>query len=110
MAWEINLDRYSGFVREPAGRLSLEEQRQARSIRNHHGGLRNAASVRVFPRRVDALLLGGLRQIVGEAYQGATNIRASYSMAGPRLWVQYIWADGHLVPGRIDLSPAIRSC
>ncbi len=107
-AWDLNLDRYSGFIRRPVGRLAQEEAEAAARIRAYHGGLPGARPVRVFPRRVDALLLGGLNRIVGPGYADRRTIRARYRLDGARLLVERVEADGHALPGRIDLSAAAR--
>ena len=102
--WEINRDRYSGFIRRPSGSLSDEERDAAKRIREHHGGLLLARPIRVFPRRVDAFLLGGLRQLVGEDYDNVRTIRARYRLVGARLFLDEITADGGRVAGRVNLS------
>lgn len=107
-AWDLNLDRYSGFIRRPAGRPAQGEAEAAARIRAYHGGLPGARPVRVFPRRVDALLLGGLNRIVGPGYAERRTIRARYRLDGARLLVERVEADGHALPGRIDLSAAAR--
>ena len=107
-AWDLNLDRYSGFIRRPAGRPAQGEAEAAARIRAYHGGLAGARPVRVFPRRVDALLLGGLNRIVGPGYADRRTIRAHYRLDGARLLVERVEADGHALPGRIDLSAAAR--
>ncbi|MCH8997092.1 MAG: hypothetical protein IID48_02340 [Proteobacteria bacterium] len=107
-AWDLNLDLYSGFIRRPAGRLAQGEAEAAARIRAYHGGLAGARPVRVFPRRVDALLLGGLNRIVGPGYAERRTIRARYRLDGARLLVERVEADGHALPGRIDLSAAAR--
>ncbi|MEE8535118.1 MAG: hypothetical protein V3S45_03670, partial [Kiloniellales bacterium] len=107
-AWDLNLDRYSGFIRRPAGRPAQGEAEAAARIRAYHGGLPGARPVRVFPRRVDALLLGGLNRIVEPGYAERRTIRARYRLDGARLLVERVEADGHALPGRIDLSAAAR--
>ena len=109
-AWAINMDRYSGFVRQPAGRLTVTETRRAREIRRHHGGLGDAAMVRLFPRRVDALLLGGLRRLIGGGYGNGATIRAAYRLSSGRVGVNGVRIDGRPIPGRLDLSAAARPC
>ncbi len=104
--WDINTDLYSGFIRRPSGSLSEEERREAARIRSHHRGLSQAHPVRVFPRQVDARLLGGLRQLVGEDYASMQSIRARYQLQGRRLFLEEIVADGQSFPGRVDLSRA----
>ncbi len=106
--WTLNLDRFSGFIREPAGVLSRQERRAAERVRVHHGGLRTATPVRVFPRQVDARLLGGLRRLIGESYATVQAIRARYRASGRRLVVEQIVADGRAVPGRLELPPVAR--
>lgn len=109
--WDINTDRYSGFIRRPSGSLSREERLEATRIRNHHGELHQAHLVRVFPREVDALLLGGLRQLVGDDYADISSIRARYKLAGQGLFLEEIVADSRRFPGRINLSNAAsKSC
>lgn len=104
--WAVNLDHYSGFVRQPAGRLARAERGEAeRALANHGGGLR-ASPVRLFPRRVDALLLGGLYRVVGKGYRGAASIRATYGLDGRRVFVTGVSVDGRPLAGRIDLSLA----
>ncbi len=102
--WELDLDRFSGFVRQPDGFTARQEDRRADAIRRHHGLGHSARLVRLFPRRVDAALLGGLREILGERYKTAVAIRAAYRQVGPRLFIENIEADGVGVDGRIALA------
>ena len=106
--WNLNLDRFSGFIREPSGDLSRQERRAAERVRAHHAVLGSASPVRVFPRIVDAHLLGGLRRLVGESYATAQAIRARYRLSGRRLVVEQIVADGRMIEGRLELPPVAR--
>jgi len=106
--WALNLDRFSGFLREPAGVISRQERRAAEQIRAHHGGLRNAVPVRIFRRDVDARLLGGLRRLIGGSYPRVQAIRARYRARGRQLVVEDIVADGRAIPGRLELPPVAR--
>jgi hypothetical protein len=108
--WQPNLDRFSGFVRQPAGRLTPDEKDSVARIRAFHGGLRAANNVRLFPRRLDALLLGGLKALAGERYAGASAIRAHYRRDGNTVLVEGIRLDGRPILGRIDLSKGSRRC
>jgi hypothetical protein len=103
--WNLNLDRFSGFIREPAGTLSREERQAADRIRAQHNALVSASLVRVFPRTVDARLLGGLRQLLGEHYASVQSIRARYKLSGSRLVVEQIVADGRRIQGTLELPP-----
>ena len=109
-AWPVNQDLYSGFVRQSSSGEIWDEQLTARHIRNHHG-LENAVTVRLFPRQVDAFLLGGFKALVGNNYGEAKHIQADYWVSGWRVFVGNITIDSRPVRGRVDLSGgAIRGC
>ncbi len=109
--WELNLDRYSGFIRQPAGLLAAAERRALADIQSYHARLQGAVLVRLFPRQVDALLLGGLQQIIGEGYRDSATIHARYRMEGSGILIERIEVDRRALPGRIDLSTgAARRC
>jgi hypothetical protein len=107
--WAVNLDRYSGFVRQPKGSVTRSEDARVRAIKNLHPGLRRGRPVHVFPRATDAVLLGGLRQLVGKAYVDTRTIQAIYRLGGQRLFIEDVRVEGEAVAGRIDLSGAARS-
>jgi hypothetical protein len=105
---QLNMDRYSGFVRRPEGQIAAAETREIARVRNYHQGA-SGGPARIFPRNVDAFLIGGLRQAVGDDYLKARSIHAAYRLDGNRVVVDAIVADGHPIPGAIDLSSG-RSC
>ena len=107
-AWRPNMDRYSGFVRQPRGYLATEEQREATAIARAHGLGGQMKAVRLFPRSVDAALLGGLRSLIGNGYGGARQIDADYRDSPSGLFVENIRVDGSRVSGRIAF-PRVRS-
>ena len=107
--WAINLDRYSGFVRQAKGSVTNSENALVRTIKDRHPGLRRGRPVHVFPRATDAVLLGGLRRLIGEAYGGARVVRATYRLGGRGLFVEDVRVEGAAVAGRIDLSGAARA-
>ncbi len=107
--WAINLDLYSGFVRQAKGRATRTESALVRTIKDRHPGLRRGQPVHIFPRATDAVLLGGLRQLVGEAYVGARVVHAVYRLGGRRLFVENVRVEGEAIAGRIDLSGAARA-
>jgi hypothetical protein len=104
--WAINLDRYSGFVRHPAGRAIAAERARARDISARHGI--NGRSVRVFPRTVDAVILGGLQQVIGDAYKNAKTITATYTSRQGRLVLGAVSVNGRPRKGAIDISAVKR--
>ena len=109
-AWPINLDRYSGFMRQSSAGAALDEYRIVRQIRARHG-LNSATAVRLFPRHTDAVLLGGLRNLIGGNYNGAKRIQARYQMSGSKVYITDITIDAKPVTGSIELSSgAIRRC
>lgn len=107
--WEINLDRYSGFLREASGSLPRSEQGITKAVTRYHGGLGAAGLVRIFPRNVDASLLGGLQAMVGPQYMQAKSIQARYVQTNGQVLVRDIFVDGMAREGAIALSP-IRRC
>jgi hypothetical protein len=107
-SWAIDLDRYSGFVRQAKGSVTRSEGALVRAIEDRHPGLRRGRPVHVFPRAADAALLGGLRHLVGEDYAGARTIRAAYRLDARRIFVEDVRVGGKAVAGRIDLSGAGR--
>lgn len=107
-AWQVNRDAVSGFVRRPAGVLTEAERAVIRQIKVRHS-MHFGAPVRLFPRAVDATLLGGIGQIVGPGYLKYKTIRARYRLTGNRVTVSDISADGDARPGGIVL-PRSRRC
>ncbi|MBT3790033.1 MAG: hypothetical protein HOC33_15260 [Alphaproteobacteria bacterium] len=105
--WRPNRDFYSGFVRQTAGQLPQTERETARQIRRRHGSIGN--EVHIFPRRVDALMLGALQNLVGDRYNKARMITARYELTGSRLRIGGLRVDGETVQGVIDLS-GVRHC
>ncbi len=106
--WHPNHDRYSGFARQPSGQLTDAERRDLRAIARRHGLSRGSPAMRVFPRRVDAHLLGGLDRILNGAYGSASAIRARYAFNGVAVQVRDIEVDGRAVPGTIELKTPCR--
>ncbi|MBF0246735.1 MAG: hypothetical protein HQL36_01475 [Alphaproteobacteria bacterium] len=107
--WDLNLDRYSGFVRRPSGAMSGEEMKAAEHIKMHHALQGHMRQVRLFPRNSDAILLGSLREIVGDRYRSAQSITAAYRFNGHAVQVNGIVVDGEPVPGHLIL-PSQRTC
>jgi len=108
-SWRPNSDRYSGFARRPAGRLAAAERADLRAIAHRHDLPPYSPAMRIFPRRVDARLLGGLDRILGGAYSRAGAIRASYHLTGATIQVRDIQVDGRAVPGAISLNTSCES-
>lgn len=105
--WNVNRDAVSGFIRRPAGELTGAEKSAIERIKTRHGIL-YATPVRLFPRGVDAVMLGGLGQIVGPGYLKYKTIRARYRLNGNRITVADIRVDGTNRPGQVALPRTTR--
>ena len=102
VSWKLNIDRLSGFLRSPQGASITTERKLFRQIARRHN-LNNWTPVRVFPRAVDAVLLGGLEQLVGNRYGAAKRIQAYYSLTSSGLTLQRIRVDGRAINGSVEL-------
>lgn len=108
--WTLDLDQYSGYVRQTNGAMTPAESWEIKRILDHHRGIAKAIPVRLFPRRIDAMLLGGLASLLGKPYGMAKNIRAAYSMAAGVIYVGGVTLDGRTTVGRVGLSPQKLEC
>lgn len=109
--WKINLDRYSGFVRQSAGRDTGAQRSAAKKIRARHRNVVGGPAIRIFPRTMDAVLLGGLKKLVGASYAKSATIKADYRLLGNQVIVERVRVDGDQISGRVDLSGSLRpSC
>lgn len=102
VSWKLNIDRFSGFLRSPQGADITAERDLFRNIARRHN-LNDWTPVRVFPRTVDAVLLGGLEQLVGNQYGSAERIQAYYSLTPSGLTLQNIRVDGRSINGAVEL-------
>lgn len=110
VSWNIDVDRFSGFLRSPAGEPIRQESRRFAQIAARHD-LTSWRPVRVFPRNVDAVLLGGLEAVLDKRYQSSGKIRGTYKLIGAKVLLTAITVDGREVAGRVDLSGvAARAC
>jgi len=96
VSWKLNIDRFSGFLRSPQGANITAESDLFRQIARRHN-LNNWTPLCVFPRTVDAVLLGGLEQLIGNR-----------SASG--LTLQSIQVDGRAINGSVELPLSSRQC
>ena len=101
-ASNVNRDAISGFIRKPTGATTKAERSIVTRIRTRHG-IATGDTVRLFPRDVDAVMLGGLGRIVGPGYLNYRTIRARYRLVGDRITVVEIRVDGIGRPGQVAL-------
>ncbi len=104
-----DMARHSGFVRAVEGEMPRSERQELDTIYRHHrlspGSVR---PVRLFPRHADAMLLGGLSDLLG-GLRGGQRIEARYTMGSGEVAVTDIRRDGTAIPGSVRLRPR-RNC
>lgn len=106
--WQINLDRYSTFMRQISGQSVVRERQEIDRIKRRQSGLNFAMSVRIFTRRMDAYVLGSLGDIIGSGYRRKGTVQARYKLNGQTIVVSEIVVDGLRKPGRILVPCATR--
>jgi len=105
--WVPDRERYSGFVRQVSGQRVAAQNRTLAQIRARHR-ISAGTPVRLFPRAVDATLLGGLYRLTGANYAASAAIRARYDLSGAIVRVTRIAIGSQPMPGSILLRPACR--
>ncbi|MDP6239369.1 MAG: hypothetical protein QF670_12575 [Alphaproteobacteria bacterium] len=108
--WSPDFARMSAYVRQPQGRGVAAETTALRVARSRHGLDPGARVVRLFPRRVDAVLLGGLQLISGDLQQPGRVVTARYAFAGAKVIVDDIRLAGRPLSGQIVLPAIARGC
>ena len=102
-AWRPDPDRVSGYARQPRGALPAGERARVAAIRNRHG-LSGGRVIRVFPRHVDAMLLGALGAVATEDYRSGNSFRAVYRIVPGGVRVSDIEVNGNPVSQPILLG------
>jgi len=100
--WDLNPDRYSGFVREASGQQVTAEARILATIRQQHG-LGQGTAVRLFPRNVDALMLGGLHRLIGTFLNDGGTVQARYRLNGEIVTITDITVNGVAKLGSVQV-------
>jgi len=108
--WSIDMDRMSGFVRQVVGTMTPAERQAVERIAAHHGGPVPGAVVRLFPRAVDAGLLGGLQTLGGLNYETGRSVTAVYFVDGARVLIGDIRVDGLRIAGGFELPRGGGGC
>jgi hypothetical protein len=106
--WSLNRDLMSTFIRQPSGGFSAREKGIIESIKSKHL-LSSGIPVRIFPRSVDAALLGGLKRIIGKSYPSAETISAEYFLYSGGVGLKNVRRNGMNVDGRFAL-PRLGRC
>ena len=108
--WALNPDMFSGFLRQPTGNLPQVERAQISRIQSQNGLSRTSSAIRLFPRQSDAILLGGLQQLIGPEYLNARHIQGRYILSSNGLRLIDIIVDGRSIEGDIQFKPVVRNC
>ena len=106
--WALNRDLMSTFIRQPSGGFSAREKGIIESIKSKHL-LSSGIPVRIFPRSVDAALLGGLKRIIGKSYPSAETISAEYFLYSGGVGLKNVRRNRMNVDGRFAL-PRLGRC
>jgi hypothetical protein len=101
--WQINLDRYSMFMRQISGRSVDLERQTISQLKRHHSGIGHATPMRIFTRRMDAYVLGGLDQILGAGYRSRKTTQARCRLNGDKISITDIVVDGISHKGQIEV-------
>lgn len=104
--WALNLDHYSGFLRQVSGRLSPAEGDIFRQIKQRHAV--TGQQVRLFPRAIDAALLGSISAALGARYHQSQTIRARYHLYNNQVRIDSISADDDAYTQSFLLPPSKR--
>jgi hypothetical protein len=94
------------FTRRHRSVVTAFEREIERRLRDHHagaGGLFESRPVRLFPRAVDAALLGGLEALLGPRYGESREIQLAYQLVGDQVRLVDLRRDGEPVPGALIL-------
>lgn len=108
-AWQPDGDRYSGYARAPRGRLPADEQAIVARIRAQHG-LTSGRVLRVFPREVDAMLLGALSAVATEDYRAGNAFRATYRVASRGVLISDIRVNSRALGEPVLLAYRAAGC
>ena len=101
-SWALNADRYSGFVRQASGETVDAEARVISTIQQRHR-LSGGTAVRLFPRSVDAMMLGGLQRLIGQGLGGEAALQARYVLDTGSINITDIAVNGVLISGRVQV-------
>jgi hypothetical protein len=102
--WKPNMDKISGFSRIVGGKIAESEEKLIYRIKRRHSSIRGGTPVRLFPRKFDGAVLGGLSKFIGMVDAPLRSISARYKMNGSRVLMTDIRINRSPVSGVIDLG------
>ncbi|MBH67134.1 MAG: hypothetical protein CMM58_02155 [Rhodospirillaceae bacterium] len=108
--WKVNMDIMSGFIREVSGALPEAERIEVSAIKKRHPNQFFKATIRIFPRKVDAALLKLLYETIGPNFSTAKTIRATYQLENKDVLIDQITVEGKVRARALKLSSGLESC
>jgi len=102
--WKPNMDKISGFSRIVGGKIAESEEKLIYRLKRRHSSIRGGTPVRLFPRKFDGAVLGGLSKFIGMVDAPLRSISARYKMNGSRVLMTDIRINRSPVSGVIDLG------
>ena len=102
--WKPNMDKISGFSRIVGGKIAESEEKLIYRLKRRHSSIRGGTPVRLFPRKFDGAVLGGLSKFIGTVDAPLRSISARYKMNGSRVLMTDIRINRNPVSGVIDLG------
>lgn len=108
--WHVDMDRTSGFLRQVFGVMTSVERTAVARISAHHGREVTGSVVRLFPRAVDADLLGSFHALGELDYGASQSITAAYSVDGARVRIGDIRINGKPVDSVFELPRIVGRC
>ena len=102
--WKPNMDKISGFSRIVGGKIAESEENLIYRLTKRHSSIRGGTPVRLFPRKFDGAVLGGLSNFIGMVDAPLRSISARYKMNGSRVLMTDIRINRSPVSGVIDLG------
>ena len=105
VAWQLNMDAYSGFIRLVDGVSTDQELSIINQVRERHRLLMLSQPIRMFPRNFDGALLGELSNYFNSKNKTIKTITGDYKQNGNSVYIENIHVNGHPLNHIISLAP-----
>ena len=100
----VDLDRFSGFVRQVDATVSRSEAQSILRLRQRYQGVQGLMPVHLFPRASDARLLAELAGLIGRGLEANGVVHARYRLDGGTVTIGDVVADGTPRLGSVRLN------
>ena len=102
-SWSVETDIWSGFMRQADQPATRDEAGLWQAIDGRHGLSRSVQSVRLFPRHMDSVFLGGLSRHIGQPLNQVSHVSAAYTARQNGVLLTDIRINGTDIPGHVWL-------